>query len=197
MIAHLTGVLLADALDRIILGVGGVGYEVWVPLGTQGRLEPKGHELSVHIHTSVREDAIQLFGFASVDEKRVFERLIAVSGVGPKLGLAILSTLSPNELVMAVNANDIAAMTRVPGVGKKKAQRLILDLKSKFDGVALDAISPAAGLGGQKVEDLRSALGNLGYSPAIIDDVCSALAGRSDEFDGVDDMLREAFKLLR
>jgi len=138
MIAHLRGVIMAQTIDRVILDVHGVGYEVFVPAGTQGRLGGKsatgeGEEVSVHVFTSVREDAIQLFGFASMDQKKVFEKLTGVSGVGPKLALAVLSTLEPEELVRAVETNDVVALTGVPGVGKKKAQRLILEMKARFD----------------------------------------------------------------
>jgi Holliday junction DNA helicase RuvA len=198
MIAYLTGKILDHTIDRIIIDVQGVGYEVYVPVGTQGRLEEKEDgTVSVHIFTSVREDAIQLYGFGTRDEKKIFERVTSVSGVGPKLGLAILSSLEPKELFVAVETNDIASLTKVSGIGKKTAQRLILELKSKFDGFALDAISPSDGAGGALIEDLRSALANLGYGNNTIDEVAGQLAGRADDFDTIDDMLREAFKLLR
>lgn len=198
MIAHLTGTVLSHSIDSMIVDVSGVGYQVFVPVGTQGRLaEQEDGRVSVHIYTSVREDAIQLFGFASMDEKRVFDKLTSVSGVGPKLALSVLSALEPMELLTAVETNDIKALTNVSGIGKKTAQRLILELKSKFDNFALDQIAPSASAGGQLIEDLRSALGNLGYSAAIIDEVAGLLTPRVSEFNAVDDLLREAFKLLR
>ena len=198
MIAHLTGILLSQRIDRLILDVHGVGYEVFVPAGTQGRLEPdESGRVSVHVYTSVKEDAITLFGFGTMDEKRVFERVTSVSGVGPKLGLAILTQFNPMELIAAVEQNDLSAITRVSGVGKKTGQRLILELKSKFDNFALDAISPTKSAGGQLIEDLKSALQNLGYSPQLIDEVAERLAPRVSEFEAVEDLLREAFKQLR
>lgn len=200
MIAHLRGTILHHTIDRVILDVQGVGYEIWVPTGTQGRLLAQVAEdevIGVHVYTNVREDALQLFGFASQDEKRVFERLLTVSGIGPKLALAILSALEPLELLKAVETNDLSALTKVSGVGKKTGQRLILELKSKFDDFALEAISPTEGASGGLIEDLRSALQNLGYGEQLIDGVVTELRPRRDEFDGVDEMLREAFKMLR
>ena len=198
MIAYLSGTILDQSIDRVILDVQGVGYEVWVPVGTQGRLESsEDGRVGVHVHTSVREDAIQLFGFGTPDEKRVFEKLLSVSGVGPKLALSVLSTLGPMELLQAVESNDLASLTKVSGVGKRTAQRLILELKSKFDGFALDKLAPSAGVGGKLIEDLRSALQNLGYAPQVIESACDHIAPRADEFEAVEDALREAFKLLR
>lgn len=198
MIAYLRGTILSQRLDRVIVDVQGVGYEVFVPVGTQGRLDPdEDGRVSMHVYTSVREDAIQLFGFATHDQKRIFDRLTSVSGVGPKLGLAILSTLEPMELLTAVETNDLKALTKVSGVGKKTGQRLILELKSKFDDFALEAIAPSGDAATQIIEDLRSALQNLGYGSQIIDDVVAELGKRADEFDSVEDMLREAFKMLR
>ena len=199
MIAYLTGHIIDQTIDRVILDVQGVGYEVFVAVGTQGRLAPREgtDKVSLYVYTSVKEDSITLFGFATKDEKRVFERVTSVSGGGPKLGLAILSQFSPEELLVAVEQNDLSAMTKVSGIGKKTGQRLILELKSKFDNFALDAISPSKGAGGQLIEDLKSALQNLGYSNQIIDDVAAELSGKVSEFETVEDLLREAFKLLR
>lgn len=199
MIAYLTGQIIHQGIDRVVIDVRGVGYEVFVPVGTQGRLTKSEDDasISLHVYTSVKEDAITLFGFASMDEKRVFERVTSVSGVGPKLGLSILSQFTPSELLIAVEQNDLSAMTKVSGIGKKTGQRLILELKSKFDNFALEAIAPAKGAGGQLIEDLRSALQNLGYNAQLIDDVVTELSGKADQFDSVEDLLREAFKLLR
>ncbi len=199
MIAHLSGMILTHTLDRLILDVQGVGYEVFVPIGTQGRLKPREDgRVSVHVHTQVREDAIHLYGFATGDEKIVFERLMTVTGVGAKMALAILSALPPAELFQAVEGNDLKALVGVSGVGKKTAQRLILELKSKFDDMTLDAIAPSAALKGNKLmDDLKSALKNMGYPPATIDAVVEQLAARAAEFDSVEAMIRESFKLLR
>jgi Holliday junction DNA helicase RuvA len=198
MIAHLTGELLGQGLDRLVVDVSGVGYEVSVPLGTQGRLKPREDgRVSLHIHTSVREDAIQLFGFATMEEKRTFDKLISVSGVGPKMALSVLSMLSPTELVKAIEGNDVKALTRISGVGLKTAQRMILELKGRTDGLTLDALSPAASPQAAVLEDLRSALGNLGYKPETVDSVVEQLKAKITDTTKVDDLLREAFKLLR
>lgn len=198
MIAHLTGELLGHGLDRLIVDVNGVGYEVSVPLGTQGRVKPREDgRVSLHIHTSVREDAIQLFGFATMEEKRTFDKLISVSGVGPKMALSVLSMLTPAELVAALEGNDVKALTKISGVGLKTAQRMILELKGRTDGLTLDAISPTQSPKSALLEDLRSALGNLGYKPETVDPIVEKLREKINDATKVDDLLREAFKLLR
>lgn len=198
MIAHLTGELLKHGLDRLIVDVNGVGYEVSVPLGTQGRVKPREDgRVSLHIHTSVREDAIQLFGFATMEEKRTFDKLISVSGVGPKMALSVLSMLTPAELVAALEGNDVKALTKISGVGLKTAQRMILELKGRTDGLTLDAISPTQSPKSALLEDLRSALGNLGYKPETVDPIVEKLREKINDATKVDDLLREAFKLLR
>jgi holliday junction DNA helicase RuvA len=140
MIAHLTGTLLLADLELIVLDVNGVGYEVHIPAGAAGRLkEDDRGQVALWIHTSVREDAIQLYGFARRDDRRLFRRLTSVNGVGPRTALATLSELSPSEVVRAVASDDIKTFTRVSGIGKKTAQRLILELKNKLDDLAVDA----------------------------------------------------------
>lgn len=198
MIAYLTGVLIEQQLNHVILDVHGVGYEVNVPAGTQGRLQPKDDgRVSLHVYTNVREDTFQLFGFGTRDEKRTFEKLTSVSGVGPKLALSIISALPPTDLIAAVEANNLTALTNISGIGKKTAQRLILELKSKFDNFLLDAISPTARAEHQAVEDLKSALGNLGYKEAAIEPVLDILGSKAKEGVDINELLREALKLLR
>ena len=198
MIAFLRGEVVDEAIDRVVLDVRGVGYEVYVPVGTRGKLKANdAGEVGVYVYTSVREDAIQLFGFHAKDVKRVFEKIITVSGIGPKLGLNVMSALEPAELVRAIESNDVKELTKISGVGKKTAQRLILELKSKIDDVAFDSLSPTAGAGGQLIEDLRSALGNLGYNEAVIEPILSELGPKAEELGSLDDLLREAFKLMR
>jgi Holliday junction DNA helicase RuvA len=198
MIAFLRGEVVDQTIDRVVLDVRGVGYEVFVPVGTQGKLKPNDDgEVGVYVYTSVREDAIQLFGFHAKDVKRVFEKIITVSGIGPKLGLNVMSALEPAELVRAIESNDIKALTKISGVGKKTAQRLILELKSKIDDVAFDSLSPTAGVGGALIEDLRSALGNLGYNETMIEPILAELGPKAEELGTLDDLLREAFKLMR
>jgi Holliday junction DNA helicase RuvA len=163
MIAHLHGTLLHRQPTTLVLDVHGVGYEVQVPVGTYAQLPAPGSAVALHIYTQVRDDAIQLYGFATAGEKRLFEQLITVNGVGPKLGLAILSGLAPEALGAALRAGDHARLTAIPGVGKKTAERLVVELRDKIPELAgVEAAPAAAGA----AADVVSALVNLGYAAA-------------------------------
>jgi Holliday junction DNA helicase RuvA len=164
MIAALRGTLLSKSPVEVVIDVGGVGYRVQVPVSTFCRLGDDGSAVSLFVHTHVREDQISLFGFSSRTEKTLFERLLAVSGVGPRIALSILSGIEADELVRALTTSDIARLTRVPGVGKKTAERLALELKDKLRDLAQPAESPSSADTG--TADLVSALLNLGYSTA-------------------------------
>lgn len=170
MIACLRGELFAKAPEALVIDVGGVGYQVHVPRASLDRLPAVGEDIFLHIHTDVREDAITLYGFSDPDEKRMFLLLLAVSGVGPKQALNILSGLSAADLGRAIGADDIGRLTRIPGVGKKTAERLCLELKDKvaFLPAQLQAAPPAAAAApaDQRTADAVSALINLGYPPA-------------------------------
>lgn len=196
MFAHLKGRILHSELDWLILTVGGVGYEIHVPVGAQGRLAHEaGGDVSLWIHTSVREDAIQLFGFPTAEERRLFRRLLAVNGVGPRLGLSILSELQPDDVVRAVHTEDLKTFTRVSGIGKKTAQRLLLELKSALDDFSftLSTATPAAtGV----FDDLRSALQNLGFPATRIEDTVSELRELEPDAESLDGLLRKALKML-
>ena len=166
MIASLRGRLAEKQPNRIIVDVGGVGYDVAVPLSTFYKLGDPGSEVALRIHTHVREDALALYGFVTSFEQQIFERLIAVSGIGPKLALAVLSGIEPIDFVRAVQASDVARLTSIPGVGKKTAERICLELKDRLPiaaGLApepgRDDVEPGVDLRG----DLLSALLNLGY----------------------------------
>ncbi|HEY7790860.1 MAG TPA: Holliday junction branch migration protein RuvA [Vicinamibacterales bacterium] len=161
MIAWLRGRLVEKQPNRLVLDVHGVGYDVAVPLSTFYALGEPGAETVLRIHTHVREDALALFGFATARELDLFARLIGISGVGPKLGLAVLSGIDPPELVRAIQQGDIKRLTAIPGVGRKTAERIALELKDRLPESADDAIrdTPA----GRLREDLLSALLNLGY----------------------------------
>lgn len=163
MIAHLRGRLLSLTPDLAVLDVGGVGYALSLPLPTYYELQrlPPGAEVSLFVHTHVREDALALYGFWSERERQLFERLITVSGVGPRLARAILSGLPPEELLRALAAGDVARLSKTPGVGKKTAERLVLELKEK--AAALAAAPAAAATPEPDDEDLLVALVNLGY----------------------------------
>jgi holliday junction DNA helicase RuvA len=198
MIAHLTGRILSSTIDSVVLDVGGVGFLVHVPVGTTGRLKTDDNgKISLHVHMAVREDAIQLFGFHSSEVKYLYTKLIGVAGVGPKLALSVLSELSPSEVVQAIHTNDVGAFTRVSGIGKKTAQRLILELKTSLDDFALDALSPVQTRVAGPYDDLRSALLNLGYNPAIVDATVEQVEKNPPASLEVENLLREALKRLR
>jgi Holliday junction DNA helicase RuvA len=165
VIAYLRGRLSAKQPNRIVIDVNGVGYDVSVPLSTFYGLGDEGTEVALRIHTHVREDALALYGFATALELVLFERLIGISGIGPKLALAVLSGIEPNELVRAIEQSNIARLTAIPGVGKKTSERIIVELKDRLPrlrpeiaAVGGDAIQPS-GLR----DDVLSALVNLGY----------------------------------
>lgn len=163
MIARLTGTLVDKQVQRIVIDVSGVGYEVYVPLSTFYAAGDIGARVALRIHTHVREDALQLFGFATALEQELFERLITVSGIGPKLALAVLSGIEPGELVKAVRAGDVARLTRTPGVGRKTAERLIVELKDRMPADGESEPSGPAATSASLRDDVLSALLNLGY----------------------------------
>ena len=164
MIAHVRGKLIAKDLDRVeIMTTGGTGYELAVPLSVYETLPKVGEDTSLHTHLVVREDGWQLFGFATVVEKRVFQRLLTASGIGPALALGMLSTLSAERLVRAIREKDLATLQGVPRVGRKKAERLILDLADKLDDVQGD-VSGAPRRDGVGADDAVRALVSLGYA---------------------------------
>jgi Holliday junction DNA helicase RuvA len=165
MIARLHGTLLEKTPSRLVVDVGGVGYDVLVPLSTFYGLGDPGTAVTLRVHTHVREDIIALFGFATGLEQDLFERLIAISGIGPKLALAVLSGIDSAELVRAIRAQDVARLTRIPGVGKKTAERIGLELKDRLPQAAAGPDIPADADG--RRADLLSALTNLGYKGAV------------------------------
>jgi Holliday junction DNA helicase RuvA len=165
MIGHLRGTLVEKTPSRLIVDVGGVGYEVLVPLSTFYALGEAGAPVTLRTHTHVREDVLALYGFITKLEQDLFERLIAINGVGPKLALAVLSGIEPGELIRAVRQQDVARLTAIPGVGKKTAERIGLELKDRLP-VSLQAVDPAPAAStpeDQLRDDLLSALINLGY----------------------------------
>ena len=178
MIGHLRGEIARKGIQEVVVDVAGVGYKVQIPLSTFYKLGREGETISLRIHTHVREDALSLFGFLTEHEQLLFERLISVSGVGPKLAVNILSGIDASELLDALRGSDIVRLTRVPGVGKKTAERLVLELKDKLPAPPAASETPSVPPSSAK-EDLLSALANLGYS-------------RPEVEKGVDRALREA-----
>ncbi|HEY8020986.1 MAG TPA: Holliday junction branch migration protein RuvA [Thermoanaerobaculia bacterium] len=160
MIGHLTGQILRTSPDRVLLDVQGVGYEVHIPLSTYYEIERRaGERVSLHVHTHVREDDISLFGFWTEREKQLFERLIGVSGIGPRLARVILSGMAPDDLLAALAAGDLGRLSTIPGVGKKTAERMVLELKDRMRELAAEL--PERPLPSDR--DVVSALVNLGY----------------------------------
>jgi Holliday junction DNA helicase RuvA len=198
MIAFLRGRILDKQPNRIIVDVQGVGYEIHVPLSTYYELGDDGSEVALRVYTHVREDALQLYGFLTPLERQLFERLIGISGIGPKLAVAVLSGVDARELIAAVQRGNVARLTTIPGVGKKTAERIVLELRDRLaqlavpePGVAASEGSPADRLR----DDLVSALQNLGYHRPQVDkaveSALSAEAGLSFEL-----ALKQALRLL-
>ena len=165
MIAHLRGKLLAKHPNQAIVETGGVGYDVTISVPTFSDLPAAGAEVALHIHTHVREDLIALYGFLRPSEKLLFEKLITVSGIGPKLAITILSGMAADEMVGSIRNNDVARLTRIPGIGKKTAERMVLELRDKLPAPGPSAL-PAATPMSATEEDVLSALVNLGYQRA-------------------------------
>lgn len=197
MIGHLTGTIRNSELNRVLIDVQGVGYEVQIPAGAAGRLKPDDNDrVSMWIHTSVREDAIDLYGFVRRDDRKLFRLLTNVNRVGPKTGLATLSELDPDEIVRAVHSEDINTFTRVSGIGKKTAQRLILELQNKIDDLVLESPSRPLAAADDRHEDLRSALLNLGYQSSTIDGVVDDVLEEADDGESIEELVREALQVL-
>src|SRR6201747_1500385 len=141
MIAHLRGRLFSKSPNQAVVECGGVGYDVTISVATFTSLPAEGAEVSLHIHTHVREDQIALFGFAETQEKRLFERLLTISGIGPKLAITVLSGIAAERLITAIRGQDHATLTRIPGIGKKTAERVVLELKDKLDDLAVAPVA--------------------------------------------------------
>ena len=199
MIALLSGLIAYKSPDHIILDVHGVGYRVLIPFSTYYELPEEGGSASLHIHTSVREDAIQLYGFRTRLEKSFFQLLISVTGVGPKLANGILSNIPVDDLRRALMNGDLIRLAAVPGIGKKTAERLVLELREKAlkldpgvtpAGTEEPATSPAPGI----TDDVASALINLGYKEAIVKKALAEVSATPD--DSVETLLKQVLKLL-
>ncbi len=197
MIAFLRGRLLEKHPNRITLDVHGVGYDVAVPLSTFYTLGEPGAEVALRIHTHVREEALALFGFATPLELLLFERLIAISGIGPRLALAVLSGIEPADLVRAVRSQDTARLTAIPGVGKKTAERIGLELRDRLPAhLVAGAGAPAPAPDGEELrDDLLSALVNLGYHRAAAEKAIDRVLGTAGDAS-FETSLREVLKAL-
>ncbi len=184
MIAHLRGKLLSKHPNQAIVETSGVGYDVTISVPTFSELPALGADVSLHIHTHVREDVIALYGFLRPAEKLLFEKLITVSGIGPKLAITILSGMAADEMVGAIRGNDVARLTRIPGIGKKTAERMVLELRDKLPETAPTAVAVAPAMNATE-EDVLSALVNLGYQRAAVEKALESVMreGGAKSFD--------------
>jgi Holliday junction DNA helicase RuvA len=194
LIGHLAGRLLEKRPQSVIVDVAGVGYRLMIPVSTFYRLGDEGSEVRLRVHTHVREDVLQLFGFGTAREQGLFEKLIAVSGVGPRLALAILSGIEPPDLVAALRGGDVARLTRIPGVGKKTAERLVLELKDKVQPEPDDEAPPTKASPGPG-DDLVLALLHLGYTRQDAERGAERALGEGAG-DRFEDLLRRSLQLL-
>ena len=194
MIAHLRGKLLTKHPNQAIIETAGVGYEVTITVSTYSELPVLGNEVALHIHTHVREDVLALYGFLRPAEKRLFEKLIGVSGIGPKLAITILSGMPADDMASAIRGNDIARLTKIPGIGKKTAERMVLELRDKLPTVGAPEM-PAIPTLSAVEEDVLSALTNLGYQRAAAEKAVLSVTknGKAGSFDA---MFRETLSVL-
>jgi Holliday junction DNA helicase RuvA len=195
MIAHLRGKLLSKHPNQVVVEASGVGYEVNISVPTFSELPAAGSEVALHIHTHVREDVIALYGFLRPAEKQLFEKLMTVSGIGAKLAITILSGMAADEMAAAIRGNDLARLTRIPGIGKKTAERMVLELRDKLPPAA-GTSTPTAPAMSAVEEDVLSALMNLGYQRAAAEKALASVIrnglGKTEKGGSFDAMFREA-----
>lgn len=190
MIGHLRGRLVRKAPPALIIDVNGVGYELEAPMSTFYRLPEVGAEVELATHLVVREDAQLLYGFATEDERRLFRDLLRVSGIGPKIGLALLSGIDADTFLRCVEAEDVSALTRIPGIGRKTAERLLVEMRDRIRALGQLPASGAAGAGGARAE-AHAALVALGYRPV---EVNRLLQGVAQEGVGTEELIRRALQ---
>jgi len=198
MIAHLRGTLLTKHPNQVVVETAGVGYEVNISVPTFSDLPATGAEVALHIHTHVREDVIALYGFLRPTEKQLFEKLMTVSGIGAKLAITILSGMAADEMAAAIRGNDLARLTKIPGIGKKTAERMVLELRDKLPPAAGTSAPSVSALSAME-EDVLSALVNLGYQRATAERVLQSVVKSSvsrNEKSGFDAIFREALASL-
>jgi Holliday junction DNA helicase RuvA len=197
MIGHLSGKLIEKQPSRIIIEAGGVGYEVFVPLSTFYTLGEIGSHVELKIYTSVREDAIQLFGFSTARDRELYLKLISVQGIGARSGISLLSGMSSDEIISAITSGDIARLTTIPGVGKKTAERMIVELRDKLSSFAVVPIDgqPITSDKSSAYDDALSALLNLGYQKQAAERALKQAAASTTDSD-LSAILRDALRLL-
>jgi Holliday junction DNA helicase RuvA len=204
MIAHLSGTLLSKQATSVILDVGGVGYEVTIPISTFYELEEPGSKVQLRIYTHVREDALLLYGFKTARERELFMRLISVSGIGPKLGITLLSGMSADEMIASIRTNNLARLTLIPGVGRKTAERLVMELRDKIAALSSPELEEELGarpsVSVTPTEDTvradaLSALVNLGYQKSAAEKAINAAIGEGGDIS-VESILRRSLRRL-
>ena len=198
MIAHLRGQILTKAPNAVVVECNGVGYELAISVATFTDLGQEGSEARLHVHTHVREDALALFGFSELQEKRLFEKLLTISGIGPKLAITVLSGISAERLVGAIRAGDHATLTKIPGIGKKTAERVVLELKDKLDDMQgfVPATAAAPSLGAV-ADDVLSALVNLGYPRPVAQKAVETAAKDTSVAGEFEKLFRAAMSAVR
>jgi Holliday junction DNA helicase RuvA len=200
MIALISGKIVHKGISHVIVDVHGVGYRIFIPLTTFYELPEAGQTITLHVHTNVKQDAINLFGFYTVQERDLFQLMISVSGIGPKMSMNILSGISAQELLRAISGGNVGKLVNIPGVGKKMAERLILELKEKVIKKMMIEEMPAADdqhqAGEIIIEDALSALVNLGYKSNIAKDALDKVLQASEEELGMDQLLKKTLKIL-
>ena len=199
MIAHLRGQIFSKSPSAVILDCGGVGYELAISVATYTELGETGAQAALHVHTHVREDALLLFGFRELTEKRLFEKLLTISGIGPKLAITVLSGISAERLVGAIRGGDHATLTKIPGIGKKTAERVVLELKDKLDDMTgfAPASAPAKPAMSAVAEDVLSALINLGYPRPVAQKAVEHAAKNKEAAADFEQLFRAAMTAVR
>ena len=204
MIAHLSGTLLSKEPNQVIVDVGGVGYDVAIPLSTFYELDDQKSDVKLLIYTHVKEDALQLYGFMTANERKLFVHFISVSGVGPKLAIALLSHMKTDELIESIKSNNLARLTQIPGVGRKTAERLVVDLRDKMIQMSQAQVAEETGTRPEAVyvssedtvrSDALSALLNLGYQRSAAEKAIDAAIGEGGDIT-VESILRRSLKKL-
>ncbi|HET7441484.1 MAG TPA: Holliday junction branch migration protein RuvA [Terriglobales bacterium] len=195
MIAHLRGKLLAKSPNQAIVETAGVGYDVVISVPTFSDLPTVGAEVALHIHTHVREDSLALYGFLRPAEKQLFEKLITVSGIGPKLAITILSGMPVAEMTGAIRGNDVARLTRIPGIGRKTAERMVLELRDKLPVAEAGQVAATASANPME-EDVLSALMNLGYQRAAAEKALAAASRNGKAGQNFESLFRESLAVL-
>ncbi len=200
MIALISGKIVYKGISHVIVDVHGVGYRIFIPLTTFYELPESGQTITLHVHTNVKQDAINLFGFYTVQERDLFQLMISVSGIGPRISMNILSGISAQELLRAISGGNVGKLVNIPGVGKKMAERLILELKEKVIKKMMMEKMPAVDdqqqISDIIMEDVLSALVNLGYKNNVARDALDKAVRSSDEKLGMDKLLKKTLKIL-